>query len=150
MATPLSPSKSCIDLIKEFEGVKLKAYPDPASGAKPYTIGVGHTGPEVHLGLTWTPAQVDAALKADLVSFTIALRAMLLKANTTQHQFDAMISLMFNIGPGNFKKSSVLLHHNAGRYENAAASFKLWNKAAGKIMAGLTRRRAAEAKLYAS
>jgi lysozyme len=149
MEKPLSPSKACIDLIKEFEGVRLKSYPDPATGGKPYTIGVGHTGPEVRLGLTWTPAQVDAALNSDLVSFTVALRAMLVKAKTTQAQFDAMIALMFNIGPGNFKKSSVLMHHVAGRYDTAAASFKLWNKAAGKVMAGLTRRRAAEAKLYA-
>lgn len=125
MATPLSPSKSCISLIKEFEGIRLKAYPDPATGAKPYTIDVGHTGPEVHLGLTWTMAQVDAALASDLVSFTVALRAMLVKAKTTQAQFDAMISLMFNIGPGNFKKSSVLMHHRAERYEAAEASFKL-------------------------
>jgi lysozyme len=149
MAQSLSPSPACLSIIKEFEGVRLKAYPDPATKGPPITIGVGHTGPEVRLGLVWTEAQVDAALKADLLRFTVSLRALLGAAKTTQHQFDAMLSLAFNIGPGNFAKSSVLKNHIAGKYAAAAAAFALWNKAAGKVMPGLTRRRAAEAALYA-
>lgn len=148
----LSPSPACLSLIKTFEGVRLKAYPDPATGGDPWTIGVGHTGPEVKRGLVWTMAQVDAALTADLAKFSRVLNAMIAsaKAPTSQHQFDAMISLMFNVGQGNFAKSSIWKNHAIRRYANAAGAFALWNKANGKVMAGLTRRRAAEVELYRS
>lgn len=146
----LNPSNACTDLIKEFEGVRLKAYPDPATGGKPYTIGVGHTGPEVKLGLVWTMAQVDAALAADLVKFTLGVRALVIKVATTQHQFDALVSFAFNCGLANLKSSTLLRKHLAGDHAGAKLEFAKWNKAAGKVMAGLTRRRAAEAALYAS
>lgn len=71
-------------------------------------------------------------------------------AATTQHQFDAMVSFAYNVGIGNLTKSTLLKLHKAGNYAGAADEFATWNKAAGKVMAGLTKRRAAEAALYRS
>lgn len=134
------------NLIKDFEGVILKVYADPATGGEPWTAGVGHTGPDVKPGMKVTREMADAWLAADLAKF----EAVVAKAApvVAQNQFDAMVSLCFNIGPGNFLKSTLLKKHKAGLYGAAADQFAVWNRAAGKIMAGLTRRRAAEAKLY--
>ncbi len=148
--SPLSPSAACIKLIKDFEGVRLSAYPDPATGGAPWTIGVGHTGPEVRKGLVWTMAQVDAALASDLVRFTLGVRALIVKATTTQHQFDALVSFAFNCGLANLRSSTLLKKHNAGDHAGAAVEFGKWNKANKKVMVGLTRRRSAEAALYAA
>jgi lysozyme len=133
-------------LIKDFEGVVLKVYPDPATGGEPWTAGVGHTGPDVKPGMKVTREMADAWLAADLKKFEDVVNKAAPVA--TQDQFDAMVSLCFNIGPGNFLKSTLLKKHKAGLYGGAADQFAVWNKAAGKIMAGLTRRRAAEARLY--
>jgi lysozyme len=135
-------------LIKSFEGVVLRAYPDPATGGDPWTAGVGHTGPDVRKGMTVTQAMVDAWLAADLRKFEDGVNSLALV--TTQPQFDAMVSLAFNIGLGNFGSSTLLRKHKAGDYDGAAEQFGAWNKAAGKVMDGLTRRRAAEAALYRS
>ena len=135
-------------LIKDFEGVVLKVYPDPATGGEPWTAGVGHTGPDVKPGMKVTRELADAWLTADLAKFEKVVGGAAPVA--TQNQFDAMVSLCFNIGPGNFLRSTLLKKHKAGLYGAAAAQFAVWNRAAGKIMAGLTRRRAAEAELYRS
>lgn len=133
-------------LIKEFEGVELRAYPDPATGGDPWTAGVGHTGPDVRKGMTVTQEMADAWLAADLRKFETGVSG--LAPITTQPQFDAMVSLAFNVGLGNFGSSTLLRKHNAGDYAGAADQFAVWNRANGKVMAGLTRRRAAEAALY--
>jgi len=143
-------SDAARDLIANFEGRRAQAYPDPATGGEPWTIGVGHTGPEVHKGLIWTDAQIDAALDTDLKRFDEGVTKLIGNAPTTQHQFDAMVSFAFNLGLGNLGKSTLLTDHKAGNYKNAAIEFARWNRAGGKPMAGLTRRRAAEAALYAS
>jgi len=143
----LSPSQACIDLIKRFEGSRNKVYRCPAGVL---TIGVGHTGPDVKAGAVWTDKQIDAALKADLDRFTVAVRSLIDDAPATQHQFDALVSLAFNIGTGAFARSSVLANHLKRRYPNAAAAFLLWNKGGGKVLPGLVARRAAEADLYLS
>jgi lysozyme len=149
-STILTPSSACTTLIKLFEGVRAKAYPDPATGAEPWTIGVGHTGPEVRKGLVWTDAQIEAALVADLQRFAIGVRVMIAKAKTTQHQFDALVSFAFNCGLTNLRTSTLMRKHVAGDYAGARAEFSRWNKAAGRVMNGLTKRRAAEAALYGS
>lgn len=138
------------DLIARFEGRRTQAYPDPATAGDPWTIGVGHTGPEVHKGLTWTDAQIDLALDADLIRFDEGVSGLIGNAPTSQNQFDAMVSFAFNLGLGNLGKSTLLMDHKKGAYKLAAMEFARWNKAGGKIMAGLTRRRAAEAALYSS
>jgi lysozyme len=141
-------SKTGLSLIKEFEGLSLKAYPDPASGGDPWTIGYGHTGAEVRKGLIWTQAQADNAMADDVSKFADGVSALIGAAPSTQAQFDAMVSLAYNIGLGNFKESTLLRLHKEGDYAGAAGQFVRWNRAAGKVMDGLTRRREAEAKMY--
>lgn len=138
-------SQAGIDLIKQFEGVRLKAYPDPATGAEPWTIGIGHTG-GVRPGDVITEARAEQLLRQDLGRFEMAVRKLC--PVTTQPQFDALVSLAFNIGEGNLKDSTLRRLHNEGNYAAAAGQFERWNRANGKVMAGLTRRRAAEAALY--
>ena len=147
----MKTNKAGIDLIKSFEGCRLKSYPDPATGGEPYTVGYGHTTaagpPAVRRGLTITDQEATDILKADLAKFEAAVSKALTKT-PTPNQFAAMVSLCFNIGPGAFAKSSVVRKFNASDVAGAANSFLLWNRAAGKVMAGLTRRREAERKLF--
>ncbi|WP_187275429.1 glycoside hydrolase family protein [Methylobacterium sp. WL6] len=139
------------EFLSSFEGVVLKAYPDPGTGKAPWTIGVGHTAaagaPVVVKGMVITHATAMDILSRDLVVFESWLNK-LVKVEITQAQFDALASLIFNIGPGNFQKSSVLRLLNKGDKLGAAAAFASWNKAAGKVMSGLVRRRAAERTLF--
>lgn len=134
------------NLIRDFEGERLTAYPDPGTGGDPWTIGVGHTGTDVHKGLTITKERSDQLLSEDLARFEAGVNKLAPK--TTQAQFDALVSFSFNVGLGNLTGSTLLKKHNAGDYAGAQAEFAKWNKAAGKVMPGLTRRRAAEAVLY--
>jgi lysozyme len=142
----MTTSQKGIALIKAFEGLELKAYPDPATGGAPWTIGVGHTGPEVKPGMIITEAQADDYLRADLARFEAGVRSMC--PISTQNQFDAMVSLSFNVGLENFKGSTLRRLHNEGQHGLAADQFKRWNRANGAIMRGLTKRRLAEAELY--
>ncbi len=135
-------------LVKEFEGCRLEAYPDPGSGGDPWTIGYGATGEGIRKGVTWTREQCDERLREDLNRFAVGVEKALAGAVTSQNEFDAMVSLAFNVGLGNFQSSTLLRKHRAGDREGAAAEFARWNRAAGRVLAGLTRRRAAEAKLY--
>lgn len=141
-------SSAARGLISTFEGRRRDAYPDPATGDDPWTIGVGHTGPEVRPGLVWTEAQIDAALDADLAKFDEGVTALIGDAPTTQNQFDAMVSFAFNLGLANLRKATLLNRHRVKDYAGAAVEFSKWNKADGHTMAGLTKRRAAEAALY--
>ena len=139
-----------IEIIRQFEGCRLTAYPDPSSGGYPWTIGYGHTGPDVWKGKSITQEEAVDLLVRDLVRFEKYLENSLKDAPTTENQFSAMLSLSYNIGPGNLQKSSVFKNHIAQKYTAAAASFLLWNKASGRVLGGLTRRRIAEARLYAT
>lgn len=152
----MTPSPACFNIIKQFEGYAIalpngdcKAYPDPGSGGDPWTIGFGSTGHGIARGTVWTRQEAETRLEADVIRFAAQVESALAGgAATAQSEFDAMVSLAYNIGVGNFKKSSVLRFHRAGDKRRAAGSFAAWNKAAGHVMAGLTRRRAAEASLY--
>lgn len=130
-------------LIKRFEGLRLKAYLCPA---KVWTIGYGSTGAHVKPGMEITESQAEQLLRDDLSRFEKAVSNA--APGASQDQFDAMVSLAFNIGIAGFQKSSVLRLHKAGRHTGAAESFALWNKGGGKVLAGLVRRRADEAHLY--
>ncbi len=136
-----------IPLVQRWEGCELTAYPDPGSGGDPWTIGYGHTGPEVVPGVRWTQAQADAALRRDLARFGATVDAAVL-VHLEPHEMAALTSLVYNIGPGNFKKSTLLRVLNQGSKALAAREFPRWNRAAGRIMRGLTLRRAAERALF--
>ena len=137
-----------IQEIKVSEGIKLVGHPDPATGGKPFTAGYGHTGPDVSLGVKYTLAQAGVWLAQDIAKFEAGVNK--LAPVTTQGQFDALVSFAYNLGLGNLQSSTLLKKHNAGDYAGAALEFSRWNKAAGKVMAGLTARRARESELYKS
>jgi GH24 family phage-related lysozyme (muramidase) len=142
-------SQKGIALVHSFEQCRLTAYPDPGSkDGHPWTIGWGSTGPGIQKGVSWTQEQADARFERDLAQFGAKVDALLGSSQTTQHQFDALVSLAYNIGVGALAKSTVLRKHKAGDHKGAAAAFLMWNKNDGKVMRGLTRRRLAEADLY--
>lgn len=138
-----------VPLIQQFEGCKLTAYPDPGTGGDPWTIGWGSTGPGIVKGLVWTQAQADERFRRDVAHFGNGVEAALDGAATTDGQLAAMTSLAYNIGLGAFRKSTLLAKHRAGDHGGARAQFAVWNKAGGRVMNGLVRRRAAEAEIYA-
>lgn len=142
----MTASEEGIDFIIAHEGCKLAAYPDPATGGEPWTIGVGHTG-GVRAGDTCTEDEAREFLRADLRAAEACVNESV-KGAITQGQFDALISLVFNIGGGNFRKSTLLKELNAGNDMSAAQQFLVWNRAAGKVMAGLTKRRADEMQVF--
>lgn len=130
-----------------FESCKLEAYPDPGSkDGKPWTIGWGHTGPEVVKGLKWTQAQADTAFEKDLLRFEARI-ARLVKVPLTQGKYDALV--LFDYNTGALHSSTLLRMLNARDYAGAQAQFARWNKNDGKVMRGLIRRRAAEVALWA-
>ncbi len=140
-------------LMHEFEGCRLKAYPDPGSrDGHPWTIGWGATGPDIGPGTVWTQEQADARFLEDLGRFGAQVARLLGEAPTTAHQWAALVSFAYNVGAGDggLKTSTLLRKHKAGDYEGAAKEFGRWNKNDGRVMAGLTRRRAAESALYAT
>ncbi len=131
-------------LIENFEGLKLTAYQDMVGI---WTIGYGHTGPEVKAGQTISVAQADQLLAKDLTRFEQGV-AKCVTYPLNQHQFDALVSFSFNLGLGSLQSSSLLSLLNAGDVAGAAAQFLRWNRAGGVEVAGLTRRRQAEQQLF--
>lgn len=168
----LQASPRCKALIAQFEGCaerlpdgRFRAYPDPASpmgrgqypkdgkdvskGA-PWTIGFGSTGAGITRGTVWTLAQCERQFDEHIEKFSTGVRRVIGNAPTTQAQFDAMTSFAYNVGVGALEDSTLLRLHKAGDFAGAQKQFARWDKAGGKVLAGLTKRRAAEAALYGS
>ena len=143
MAREITPA--ALKLIKAFEGLKLDSYRCPAGIA---TIGYGHTGPDVRIPMTISEERADELLDNDLRRFRTGVEVMIEGVPTTDGQFSAMVSLAFNIGLGKFATSTVLKRHKMKNHTGAANAFLMWNRAGGKILAGLVRRREAERKIY--
>ena len=142
-----------IALIKRFEGCarqrpgrRYEADPDPGTGADPWPIGWGATGPGIGPGVVWTQAQCDARLETDLARYAAEVAAALGAAATSQSQFDAMVSFHYNTGA--IARATLTRRHIAGDRSGAAREFARWTRAGGRVLAGLERRRAAEAALY--
>ncbi len=138
-----------VEAIKEHEALRLKAYM-PTPNDVP-TIGYGHTK-GVKMGDVITEAQAEQFLREDLEEAEKTV-LRLVKVKLNQNQFDALVSLVFNIGTGNFTRSSVLRFLNAGDYKTAADRFRLWNKqkqrdGSFKELKGLTKRREQERELF--
>ena len=144
----MKTSQSGISLIKGFEGKRLNAYDD---GVGVWTIGFGTikypNGVRVKKGDTCTEAQAESYLKNDLVKFENAINR-LVKVPLNQNQFDALASFTYNLGETNLSNSTLLKKLNAKDYAGTADQFLRWNKAGGKVMNGLTRRREAERILF--
>ncbi|WP_340615247.1 lysozyme [Xenorhabdus thailandensis] len=141
-------SEDGINKLKSYEGLKLKAYPDPATGAEPWTIGYGHTK-GVKPGQVITMQQAEEYLHQDLTSVYAAIQR-LVKVPLTQGQFDALCSFIFNLGIGNFAHSTLLKKLNTGDYQSAAKEFVKWDRADGKALAALRMRRESEQKTFLS
>jgi lysozyme len=154
MNETLTVSPAGLKLVQSFEGCekrasrgRFKAYVDPVGIL---TIGWGHTnatGRQFTRDEVWTQAECDAALREDLGAFETGVRA-LVKAELEQCQFDALVSFAYNCGLGNLKSSTLLRKVNRCDFAGAAREFGKWNKAGGRVLTGLTRRRAAEATLF--
>jgi lysozyme len=139
-------SDSGFALTRSFEGLRLTAYQD-CGGV--WTIGYGHTGPDVRAGLTITETEAEALLRSDVAaSETSVNRAV--NVPITQNQFDALVDFCFNCGRGNFLSSTLLRQVNLGNTQAATAQFALWVHAGGEVVPGLVRRRKAEAELFAT
>jgi lysozyme len=154
MNEALNVSPAGLKLIQSFEGCerragrgRFRAYVDPVGIL---TIGWGHTnaaGRQFAAGTVWTQAECDAALREDLATFEQGVRAAV-KVGLEPCQFDALVSFAYNCGLGNLKTSTLLRKVNRRDFAGAAREFARWNKAGGRVLSGLTRRRAAEATLF--
>jgi len=146
----MQTSDKGIALIKEFEGCKLTAYQDSVGV---WTIGYGWTQPvdgkPIRAGMTIKQETAERLLKTGLVSYESDV-SRLVKVGMTQGQFDALVSFTYNLGARSLSTSTLLRKLNAGDYTGAAAEFMSWNKAGGKVLNGLTRRREAERALFLS
>jgi len=145
---PWPISDKALELIKEFEGLQLNAYRDPVGIL---TIGYGYTndagfGPGVSRDDVWTAQQAEDMLREGVLRFANNIQPhFTIKPNADQ--FGAFVSLAYNIGWQSFVKSTALKRWNAGDVEGAAEAVTWWNKAGGKVLRGLVRRREAEAAL---
>ncbi|KXZ65978.1 Lysozyme RrrD [Acinetobacter venetianus] len=144
----MKTSQVGINLIVSFEDLKLDAYDD---GVGVWTIGYGTTvypnGLKVKQGDTCTLGQAKEYFAHDLNRFEKAVNQSV-KVSINQNQFDALVSLTYNIGEQAFKDSTLLAKLNKGDYIGAADQFPRWNKGGGQVMKGLVRRRAAERALF--
>lgn len=146
----MQTSEKGIALIKQFEGCKLTAYQDSVGI---WTIGYGWTQPvdgkPIRAGMTIKQETAERLLKTGLVSYESDV-SRLVKVGVTQEQFDALVSFTYNLGARSLSTSTLLRKLNAGDYAGAADEFLRWNKAGGKVLNGLTRRREAERALFLS
>jgi GH24 family phage-related lysozyme (muramidase) len=142
-------------LIKPFEGYAKQtpdggcsAYPDPGTGGSPWTIGWGSTGPDINPTTVWTLQQAEISLKNHLTYFTTGLLKLSpTLVSASDRRVAALISFVYNCGLGNYRISTLKRRVDAADWGSAASEILKWNKAAGRVLPGLTKRRTAEAML---
>lgn len=132
-----------VRIITTYEGLSLKAYLCPAGV---WTIGYGHTD-EVKRGDAITREQAESMLLDDLVLFEQAVRNGL-EIEVNENQFSALVAFVYNVGAGAYEKSTLLRKINAGDFVGASKEFARWNKAGGRVLPGLVKRRQAEMELF--
>jgi len=132
------------DLIKASEGFKLNAYQD---GGGVWTVGYGSTGSDIKEGTVWTVEDCERRLRLDLLMIEKDI-GELVKVPLTQSQISALCSFIYNVGYGAFKKSTLLKKLNEKDYEGAANELPRWNKDNGKVVKGLSIRRAKEREIF--
>ena len=140
----MNMSDEGFNLIKHFEGCELEAY-QCAAGV--WTIGYGHTR-DVQEGDKWTKDKAEFMLWRELEEEYEQYVNSLVTVPINQCQFDALVSWVYNLGPNNLKNSSMLRVLNEGKYDEVPFQMKKWNKAGGKVLEGLIRRREAEADMF--
>lgn len=139
----MKPSQKCVELVKQFEGFRSTAYQCQAGV---WTIGYGTTE-NVDPGDEITEQAAEEMLMDDLIEASSDVD-QLVYVELTQEQYDALTSFVYNVGRNAFRNSTMLKLLNAGDYEGAAKQFPRWNKAAGRVLAGLTQRRKAERRVF--
>ena len=137
-------SEKGIKLLKDFEGFRTHAYQDSVGV---WTIGYGHTK-GVTPNMVISTAEGEEMLVEELKEYENYVDD-LVKVPLDQHQYDALVSWVYNLGPTNFRSSTMLRVLNEGKYEEVPNQIRRWNKAGGKELDGLTRRRNAEAEMFA-
>lgn len=154
----MKTSAEGLALIKHYEDCKLVSYPDPKTGGAPWTIGWGATGPDIGPGLIWSQEQADERLASDVAEREeIVEKAVIVPLE--QGQFDAMVSIVFNVGAGSSKRdgiirlksgrpSTLLRRLNDGAYNGAREQFAAWISPGSNVELGLKRRRCAEQGLW--
>jgi lysozyme len=135
-----------IKLIQSFESCKLESYQD-IKGI--WTIGWGHTGPEVKLGQTITQEEADDLFQKDLDHFNQSV-SFLITTNINENQFSALVSFEYNLGDGSLEKSHLLIYVNNSQFDLASEEFPKWDHSDGIVVDGLLRRRLAEQTLFNS
>lgn len=140
----MKTNEEALDVIKRFEGLRLKAYRCPAGI---WTIGYGSTGQHVHEGLEITEEQADALLRSDVRHAENAVKRGV-NVDLNENEFGALVSFTFNVGGNAFWKSTLRALVNRSDRIAAAKEFAKWNKAGGVVLAGLIERRKAEAALF--
>ena len=142
-------SEKGLSMIERFEGCLLKAS-NKLDGV--WTIGYGQTGSyygkRVHRGMTTTKAEAHAWLRDHSIKTYEDAVTQAVKVPLNQHQFDALVSFVYNVGVGALKQSTALRKLNAGDYAGAADALTMWTKCNGKVLAGLVRRRKEERALF--
>lgn len=141
--------ETVVPFTKQFEGCELTAYPDPASGGDPWTIGFGATGPEIVKGTVWTQEQADADLTTRMAAIGARIDQLVTKP-LTNNQKAALADFIYNVGVWAFTKSTMRRFLNAGFMTDACAQFSKWTLADNKVVLGLVKRRKAEAALFSS
>lgn len=136
-------NKAGVELIKKFEGLRLTAYQDSVGV---WTIGYGHTR-TAREGMKITEPEAEALLRDDLADAESDVSRMV-GVPLNDNQFAALVSFVFNLGGNNFALSTLRKMLNKGLYEGASKQFARWNKAGGKVLPGLSRRRDAERELF--
>lgn len=146
----MTPSENCLKLIREFEGCRLEAYKCPAGV---WTIGYGWTRPvdgvRIHAGMKIAQETSERLLRVGADDYGRDV-SRVVSAPVNQNQFDALVDFAYNLGVSALSGSTLLRKLNSGDYTGAAAEFPRWNKANGKPLPGLTRRREAERCLFLS
>ena len=143
----MKPSQKAFEIIKHFEGLRLKAYRD---GGGVLTIGWGHTGPDVRVDMEITRARAEQLLENDVARACQIIDTWAGGYYMSQGQFDALVSFVFNVGAKQFRASTLLRRLRTGQFKLAAAEFDKWVWDNGKVFDGLVRRRAAERRLFES
>ncbi len=144
MKNNLACSSNGVALTKKFEGLRLAAYKDSVGV---WTIGYGHTGPDVHPNLSITEEHANQLLLSDIAKAAEAVNRMV-AIELTQNQFDALVDFVFNLGPNRLAKSTLLRELNAGNHAVAALQFAVWVHAGEDVLPGLVARREAEKALF--
>lgn len=147
MPEPILTAALAIPAIKRFEGCRLHAYPDPASGDDPWTIGYGSTGAGIVPGTIWTQEQAESDL-AHRVSQIASDVCRMVTQPLPEASAAALVSFAYNLGEHALQESTLLHLVNLGRYQEAAAQFARWCRAAGKVNPGLVKRRDEERAMF--